>query len=82
LSQVRGTMRYGVNMPGKSTKTKPAAVRLAPLGHHMLDELAEHLHCTRSEAHKRALVAGTQQLMGPMPFAAARARFEGPGVNK
>lgn len=52
-------------MPGKSSKTRPAAVRLGPFGFQVLDALAEQLDCSRSEAHKRALVAGAAELLGP-----------------
>jgi hypothetical protein len=75
-------------MPGRSARTRVAAVRLTDFGFEVLDALAAKNGWSRSEAHKRALRAGCNELLGAMKVAKIRERYtlaesdpEDPGVN-
>jgi hypothetical protein len=63
-------------MPGTSTRTRPAAVRLTALGHAVIEALAEKYSCSRSEAHKRALIAGSQELLGASKWRELNRKYE------
>jgi hypothetical protein len=63
-------------MPGTSTRTRPAAVRLTALGHAVIEALAEKYDCSRSEAHKRALIAGSRELLGATKWRELNQRYE------